>query len=385
MNYRKLGNTELIISEIGFGTYAVSGVYGNKNQEDFKKLILKAVDLGITYFDTAPVYDDAEKLLGSMLKEKREKITLATKFSLIGVKDDEIEKYINTSLNNSLDNLQTDLVDLYFVHFDSLITPVQTIVSTLEKLKKTGKIRYYGIGHINLDRIDEYRKLGSVSAYMIEMSPVQVKTYMKVLPLSREDNSGLIAFSTTGRGIMSGRIRQLDFENGDIRNIDPIFYGERLKYGLRIADRFAEIGKDYGKSSIQIGISWILSKPSISSALIGPSSIEHLIENIDSTSSKLKEKDLNGIEEFLQKEQENLDKTVRFEIKEILTKPLSDSLEKEFKELIYVIEEATDIGLADEKEILPMFQKLFYSRKMEENEKKKILEETKNKLREIIL
>jgi aryl-alcohol dehydrogenase-like predicted oxidoreductase len=384
MKYRKLGNTELTVSEIGFGTYAVSGVYGSKNTEDFREIISKAIDLGITYFDTAPVYGDAENLLGATLKGKRDEIILATKFSLINIKDEEVENYINQSLNNSLNNLQTDFVDLYFVHFDSLVTPVETIVSTLEKLKEKGKIRYYGIGHINIDRINEYRKLGEVSAYMVEMSPVQMKTYMKILPLVQEDNSGLIAFSTTGRGIMSGKMREPHFEDGDIRNIDPAFYGERLKFGLQIADRYAEIGKEYGKSPIQVGLNYILSKQYISCALIGPSSTEHLIENVDSVNFELNEKDLKSIDAFLNKEQENLDDKVHSEIKEILTKPLSESPEKKFKDLVYVIEEATDIGLVDEREILPIFQKLFFSQKMDEQEKMKILEEAKNKLKEII-
>jgi aryl-alcohol dehydrogenase-like predicted oxidoreductase len=211
-----------------------------------------------------PVYGDAEKLLGEIWKGTRDKIVLSTKFSLIGVNDENIENYITSSLQNSLKNLETDYIDLYFVHFDSLITPVRIIVKTLDKLKKDGKIRYYGIGHINLDRINEYRKFGNISAYMIEMHSAQIKPYNKILHIVQKDNSALIAFSPSGRGLMSGKIKKQNFEKGDIRNLDPAFYGERLKYGLRIAKKLAQIGKEYNKSAIQVGINWILSKPFIS-------------------------------------------------------------------------------------------------------------------------
>jgi aryl-alcohol dehydrogenase-like predicted oxidoreductase len=385
MNYRKLGNTELTVSEIGLGTYTASGVYGRNNLEDIKEVILRALELGITYFDTAPGYGDAEKLLGSSLKGMREKITLATKFSLMGIKDEGIENYIISSLQSSLKNLETNFVDLYFVHFDSLITPVQIIIDTLEKLRREGKIRYYGIGHINLGRINEYRKFGNVSAYMIEMHPAQIKPYKKILSVAQKDNSGLIAFSTSGRGLMSGKIQKPNFGEGDIRNLDPTFYGKRLKSGLRIAERLAEIGKEYKKSAIQVGINWILSKPSISCALIGPSNIEHLKENVDSVNFKLKGKDFNIIDNLIQKEEENFDKAVRVEIEEILKNPISISIETEFKALIYVVEEAIDTGLAGEKEILPIVQNLFLLRKMDRQKQRRELKEAKEKIKDIIL
>jgi aryl-alcohol dehydrogenase-like predicted oxidoreductase len=385
MNYRKLGNTELIVSEIGLGTYTVSGVYGRKNPEDIKKVILKAFELGITYIDTAPVYGDAEKLLGELWKGTRDKIVLSTKFSLIGVNDENIENYITSSLQNSLKNLETDYIDLYFVHFDSLITPVRIIVDTLDKLKKEGKIRYYGIGHINLDRINEYRKFGNISAYMIEMHPAQIKPYNKILPIVQKDNSGLIAFSTSGRGLMSGKIKKQNFEEGDIRNLDPAFYGERLKYGLRIAEKLAQIGKEYNKSAIQAGINWILSKPFISCALIGPSTIEHLKENIDSVNFKLKEDDLKIIDNIIKEEEENFNKNVLMEIEEIIKNPISRSIENEYKALIYVAEEAIDLGLADEKEILPIIQNLLFLKKMDEQKKRAELIEAKERIKSIIL
>jgi hypothetical protein len=144
-------------------------------------------------------------------------------------------------------------------------------------------------------------------------------------------------------------------------------------------------GKDYGKSPIQVGIDWILSKPSISSALVGPSNIRHLKENVDSLNFKLEERSINNIDEFVQKEEENLDKTARFEIREILDNPISYSLETGFKDLVYVIEESIDIGLVDEKEILTMFQDLFHFLEMDKQAQRKILEETQEKLKKIIL
>jgi aryl-alcohol dehydrogenase-like predicted oxidoreductase len=185
------------------------------------------------------------------------------------------------SCEQSLDRLNTDHIDLYQVHFDDPDTPVEETVGALDQLKAAGKIRHYGVGHLPTSRMAAYFATGQVFSALAELSAVARSARKRILLLCREQDVGLIAFSTTGRGLLAGQIGpQTTFEEGDLRRIDPLFQRERLASGLRIAQRFRTLGAQYGKTPAQAAIAWVLAQPGVLCALTGPSTLPHLEENL---------------------------------------------------------------------------------------------------------
>lgn len=271
MQYRT--HQSVTLSEIDVGCYSLSGAYGQKDLNRYRKMLLDAAHSGITFFDTADSYGDlAETFLGKVIHPYRQNILLATKIGVRdGKKPDLSRKAVSTACNASLRRLNTDWIDLYQVHYDDPDTPVEETIDTLEALIRDGKIRHYGIGHLPMDRIREYLVYGQVFSGQFELSAVARNTRDDVVPLLRAYNAGLIAFSVTGRGLLTGYYpTQGAFEPGDIRNIDPLFQRDCYQSSLRIAAKFADLGKAYGKSVVQVAIAWVLGQPGVICAPTGP-------------------------------------------------------------------------------------------------------------------
>jgi aryl-alcohol dehydrogenase-like predicted oxidoreductase len=383
MKYRK--HRGLRISEIGIGTYSLSGVYGAKDTEEFKRMINRAYEIGVNFFDTAEAYGNAEEILGEVVKTFREDIYIATK---VGVKGDYkpnlSREYIKSACEESLKRLQTDYIDLYQIHFNDPDTPIGDTVSALEELVEAGKIHYYGVCHLPMDVIEEYCRSGKPFSVLAEFNAVAREFHKKLLPIYRKYNLGIIAFSTTGRGLLTGRVKEGHiFEPGDIRHLDPMFQRERFQYGLRIAKKFAELGKKYGITPAQLAIAWVLAQEGVICALTGPSTVEHLEENAEACGWRISREDLEELEEFFKWEDEWLRQKQKESIKRILTESLHEA-QKAFVDLIYVIETAISLELVVEKEVLPVFYEL-YGLKKELNEGIEVkLKEIQTQLREII-
>ena len=250
------------ISEVSLGCYALSGAYGTKDVEEFKRTLRRAYELGVNFFDVAEAYGDAEQLLGEAVKPFRKEVYIATKVGICrGLKPDLSRAYIERACEESLERLQTDYIDFYQVHFDDPDTPVEGTVGALEGLTSAGKIRRYGLGHLPVERVERYFELGKVFSVMVELSAVAREARERLLPLCRAHNVGAIAFSVTGRGLLTGIQGRPQFEPGDIRNIDSLFQRERFQSGLRVAGKLAELGERYGKTPAQTAIAWVLTQP----------------------------------------------------------------------------------------------------------------------------
>ena len=300
--YRK--HKDFTLSEVGIGCYALSGVYGKKDVEEFKQMLNYAHDLGINFFDTADAYGDAERILGEVIKPYRKDIYIATKVGIKkNVKPSLSGKYVKAACEKSLKRLQTNHIDLYRVHFDDPDTPVEETVGVLEELVSDGKIRYYGVGHLPIERVETYCKIGNVFSVLMELSAVARNSREKLLPLCRTYGVGAIAFGVTGRGLLTGRFQKRKvFEPGDIRNMDPLFQRERFQSGLRVAEKLAKVGRGYGKTPAQVAIAWVLSQPEVICAFTGPSTIGHLEENIGGSGWLLSLEDLKDLELFFKQE-----------------------------------------------------------------------------------
>ncbi len=357
MRYRIHLNERL--SEIGIGCYGLSGAYGDKDPERFVQVLQRAYDLGVTFFDTADVYGPGEEISGRAVAPFRDRVWVATKTGASADgKPDCSAEHVLSSCEESLRRLKTEYIDLYQVHFHDVDTPVEETVKALDELKSTGKIRYYGVGHLPLPATRMYFATGDVFSSLVELSAAARGARERMIPLCLEQGVGVIAFSVTGRGLLTGKIGPDHiFEEGDIRRIDPLFQRERLASGLRVAGRLQALGEKYGKTPVQVAIAWVLAQPALICALTGPSTIPHLEENLGGSGWDMAPDDLEALERFFDEEDERVQREQIRNVRDVLSQDLDP--ESVFADLVYVIETLVEQELAAEKEILPLFQELW--------------------------
>ena len=300
-----------------------------------------------------------------------------------GYKPNLSRKYVLKACDRSLKRLKTDYIDLYQVHFNDPVTPIGEVVKTLEELVDMGKIRYYGVGHLPKEVIKEYCEIGDLFSVLAEFSAVSRESYESLFPLYEKYNLGIIAFSTTGRGLLTGRFKgKPHFEEGDIRVIDPLFQHERFEYGLKVYGKLAELGRRYGKTSTQVAIAWVLNHPGVICALTGPSTVNHLEENVGGSGWSIPKEGWQELEAYLKKEDEWLRKQQKKTMRRILSNPLRQP-QKAFTDLIYVIETAISLNLISEKQVLPLFYDLYkLKKKIDEKETELKLRKIQTQLRE---
>ena len=377
MRYRT--HQDLTLSEIGVGCYALSGVYGPKDCTQFKAMLRRAYDLGVNFFDVAEGYGDAEAILGEVLKPWRSQIHIATKVGVVdGLEPNLSGAYIREACERSLIRLRTDYIDLYQVHFDDPQTPVEETVNALETLKQNGKIRYYGVCHLPIERVAEYMRLGQLFSVLMELSAVSRDALTQILPLCQQQNVAGIAFSTTGRGILTGRFDQsTTFPADDLRSLDPLFQRERFRSALRVRNEMKRLGQKFGKTPAQMAIAWVLTHPGILCALTGPSMITHLEENLGASGFTVPEADLAAFQTFLDQETVKLVEAQRDSIRSILVSPAAAAT---FTDLLYAIETAVQLGSLPETEAMPLVRELFAAKDSQGRRAKSSLQDIRNRL-----
>ena len=363
MKYRTHRGLE--ISEVGVGCYALSGAYGSIDIRRFQQMLRQAHKKGVNFFDTAEGYGNAEKILGKTVKPFREEVYIATKVGIReGITPNLSKTYIHDACNRSLRQLDTHYIDLYQVHFDDPTTPVGETVNALEELVDQGKIRHYGVGHLPKPRVEEYCKQGKPFSILMELSAVARKSRNEILPLCNKYDIAGIGFSTTGRGILTGKYGpNTQFEADDLRSLDPLFQRARFASALRIKSFFADLALNYDVTPVQLAVAWVLAQPKIICALTGSSKIPHLEENLGASGITFKQKDLNRLEEIFSKEDVRLANDEQAIIHTILTEPLPSSLEQAFIDLVYALETSHDLGLLAEGLVRKIFTKLWLLKK----------------------
>lgn len=350
----------LPLSPLGMGCYGIGGAYGIKDEYLMREILQLAYQLGVRYFDTADQYGNAEEILGQAVQPFRQKITIASKVGLGKNNQPDLSReHIISSCENSLMRLKTDYLDLYQVHYDDPDTPISETIATLELLKKEGKIRYYGIGHLPREVSKGYLAKGNISTIMAEMNAATTQRYRELHPLQSEYNFGIIPFSITGRGLLTGKIDQnTQFDAQDIRRHDPFFNRAKLQSGLRIVDKLKELGQECGKSPVQMAIGWVLAQEGVLTALTGPTKKDHLRENLKIMNWKMEESLITELNLFLEVEEKRLASRVNEEINTILSSKLDPNLEQAVADLIYVMENLAERGKLDSKEIISYYQKV---------------------------
>ncbi len=355
MQYRE--HRGLTLSEIGVGGYALAGAYGPVDRAEFVALLRRAHDLGVTVFDTAGNYGDAEAVLGEAVRPFRDEVILATKVgSPEGAPPSLAPEAVRAACRRSLERLGTDHIDLLQVHFDDPATPVEDTVAALASLRDEGAIRHYGVGHLPAHRVAQYVEIGDPFSILMELSAAARDSRRTLLPLCGGDGPVAIGFSVTGRGLLTGAIGpETTFEHGDIRRYDALFQRARFASGRRVAAHFAALAGSLGMTPAQAAIAWVLAQPGVACALTGPRRLAHLEENLGGSGRPLPPEARDGLERLFAAEDAALAAEEAATVDLILDGPLPPDPDAAFRDLVYAIETAVGLGRVTEDAIRPAF------------------------------
>ena len=304
MEYKRLGSTDLEISRIGFGCWAIGGHgYGKVDDSESIRAIHNALDLGINVFDTADVYGfgHSEEILGKALGSKKSEVVIATKF---GVNWDNSGKTFydcspkraTEALEGSLRRLKTDCVTLYQIHWYDNVTPISETVEVLRKCQQAGKIRYIGCSNFPLSLLLETVEVYRIESLQCSYNISQRNLGTEMIKCCETFNISIIAYNVLARGLFSGKYDlNTQFAHGDTRGEEDDFRGEKLIQHLQIVNKIKKVGLFYKKSPSQVAIRWVLDNPSITSALVGIKVSQQILENSGALGWKLREEDLEYI------------------------------------------------------------------------------------------
>ncbi|MCE1168880.1 MAG: aldo/keto reductase [Sphingobacteriia bacterium] len=315
MNKRRLGKSDLEVSAIGLGCMGMSTSYGKpRDKHEMINLIHEAVDLGITFFDTAEVYGPFvnEELVGEALKPVRDKVVIATKFgfdtegnreSPLGGLDSRPE-HIRKVVEQSLKRLKTDVIDLYYQHrFDPTI-PIEDVAGTVKELIRQGKVRYFGLSEVGTEVIRKAHAIQPITAVQSEYSLWWREPEESILSTLEELEISLVPFSPLGRGFLAGAIKQdTTFEPTDFRNSVPRFSSDNIKANLPLVEIITEFAKAHDATPAQIALAWILAQKPWIVPIPGTTNKLRLKENIGAVDIKLSGDQLVSLEEATKKVQ----------------------------------------------------------------------------------
>ncbi len=317
MEQRKIGNTDLECSAIGFGTWEMSTtMYGDIDTGEASKAVNAAIDLGITLFDTAEVYGPfhSEELLAKALGARRKEIILVTK---VGFRYNDENKILGTNSTSEnvikraegcLQRLETDVIDLLLIHWPDHDTPFDEPMGALEKLKADGKIRHYGVSNFDVAMMETCRQHGTLAANQVGYNLFDQRMDKEVLPYCQENNIGFMGYGTLGFGLLTGAFTpETTFAKNDWRSYMPafglpLFEREYFLKELEVGKRLAELADGYGKSLPQLAIAWVLGNPAVSVALVGMRNEQELKENVAAAEWQLTSEDRAAINRIFEEE-----------------------------------------------------------------------------------
>lgn len=308
MKTRVLGNG-LEVSALGLGCMGMSWAYGPSDRDQCLSLLRQAVDLGVTFFDTAEVYGPFtnEELVGEALAPVRDRVVIATKFgfklgepgSLSGV--NSRPKHIREVTEASLKRLRTDRIDLLYQHRVDPEVPIEDVAGTVGDLIQEGKVLHFGLSEAGAQTIRRAHATQLVTALQSEYSLWTRDPEAEILPVLEELGIGFVPYSPLGRGFLTGALKNEDdlTEDDFRRRTQPRFNGEARKQNLRAVDALAEVAKDRGVTPAQLALAWLLAQKPWIAPIPGTRHLDRLQENIAAADITLTPADLKVIEDTI--------------------------------------------------------------------------------------
>jgi aryl-alcohol dehydrogenase-like predicted oxidoreductase len=308
MEKRKLGNQGLTVSAIGLGCMGMSEFYGQADEKKSIETIHQALDLGITFIDTADMYGPYknEKLVGKALAGKWEKVILATKFGIVRTGEPGVRsvngkpEYVKSACDASLQRLGVDHIDLYYQHRVDPEVPIEDTVGAMADLVQAGKVRFLGLSEAGPQTIRRAYQIHPISALQTEYSLWTRDPEDEILETIRDLRIGFVAYSPLGRGFLTGRFKKFDdIPEDDYRRHSPRFQGENFRKNLDLVEKVSEIAKRKGVKSGQLALAWVLAQGKDIVPIPGTTIPEHLKENVEALNIKLSEEDLAEINQVM--------------------------------------------------------------------------------------
>ena len=312
--FRQLGKTEIQLNPIGLGCMGMSEFYANSNLKDNINTLEKAVEIGINLFDTAELYGSGEneKLLGKILHKYRDKVYIATKTGLERYHDKTTDKpqrrannskeFIKNACEGSLKRLQTDVIDLYYIHRIDRNIPIEETMKVLEELHRDGKIKSVGLSEVSLNTLKKAHTVFPISAVQSEFSIISRDYEQDVLPFCEENQISFISYSPFSRGLLTKKAPlQGKLEKNDFRNLLPRFEKENLEKNNKLINHLEDFCKQKNITLPQLCLAWILKKSPILMAIPGTTKVKNLISNASALDTKLSDKDMSDIQNIYKK------------------------------------------------------------------------------------
>ena len=310
METRQLGRSGPRVSAVGFGAMSIgiADTYTSSVHDDDAAvaLIHRALDLGVTFVDTADIYGNSELQVGKALKGRRDGVVLATKFGFVrGSSNRAIDgspSYIRRACDESLKRLGVDHIDLYYQHRVDPQVPIEDTVGAMADLVRQGKVRHLGLSEPSPATLRRAHKVHPIAAVQNEYSLWSRDPEEALLPTLRELGIALVAYSPLGRGFLAGRFQKPeDLSPDDWRRNNPRFQGENFRKNLALADRVRELAEAKGCTPAQLALAWLLQRHDDVIPIPGTSSIKRLEENVAAVGIRLSAEDLRHIEEIAPK------------------------------------------------------------------------------------
>lgn len=310
MRQRKLGRQGLGVSELGLGCMGMSEFYGSADEIEAIRTIERALDLGVTFFDTADMYGPFtnEQLLGRALKRRRAGAVIATKFGIQRGRDGSFlgingrPDYVREACDGSLRRLGVDHIDLYYQHRVDPEVPIEDTVGAMSGLVEAGKVRFLGLSEAGPSTLKRACRVHPISALQTEYSLWTRDAEGELLEATRSLGVGFVAYSPLGRGFLTGRFQAIeDLPEDDWRRRSPRFQGENFARNLELVKRVRRIAAEKGVTPAQLALAWLLAQGDDVVPIPGTKQRRYLEENVAAARVTLGQGDFDRIEEVAPK------------------------------------------------------------------------------------
>ncbi|MHB8464601.1 MAG: aldo/keto reductase [Acidimicrobiales bacterium] len=304
---RTLGRSGLRVAALGLGCMGMSQAYGPADEDESVATLHRALELGVTFFDTADAYGlgHNEQLLGRVLADHRDQVVLATKFGIAGRRDGQMvvdgrPEYAKACCDQSLGRLGVDTIDLYYLHRVDRAVPIEETVGAMGELVAAGKVRHLGLSEASAATIRRAHATHPIAALQSEWSLFNREPEETVLPTLRELGIGFVPFSPLGRGFLTGEVTTPDdFGPDDFRRANPRFQGENFARNLQLVERVIKLAAEKGCTPGQLALAWLVAQGDDIVPIPGTKRRRYLGENVAALGVVLSTQDLAHIDELL--------------------------------------------------------------------------------------